>query len=570
MSGEISEDWNECKEFKANIRKVLAYQVPGADFSPKYKEGKWDGYISLYDWKTVSFPTGVLSLVVNYLKEQEIPYKLINKRIKPEKNCKLKANLKKHNKELYFYQKGAVEKALAAGRGVISIATGGGKTLIASELIAQISTVPFLFYVPSISLLRQTHREFVKYLEQNGHPPHVGFIGANICDINFKGINVITYQTALSAFNEVFKESSNTIEHSDVAGEAVKKTLDELKSINTANLRAYKKAAKSLEIQHEKLKLSDPKKYNSAISRGLAKYKTALDKSKSALEIRLTSIKNKQNVQKLIENAKGFIVDEAHVAAVIVEALGQHAENAYWRIGLSATPFREDNQEIRIQGTMGKKLIEISASDLIDLGFLVKPTIYMVKINHYEKTRDYHEIYDKHITHCWERNYRIKQFAEAFKAAGRPVLIFVEKIEHGVVLEKMINDAVFIAGKDRGEDDPDAAERDYRRRMLNETEANNVILIATQWAYVGIDAPLISTLILAGSSKSAISTYQCIGRVLRIAPGKEDAVIIDFMDREPDLHNHSLNRKRVYSKERSWVCKIVKLPEIKEDKNNQD
>ena len=93
--------------------------------------------------------------------------------------------------------------------------------------------------------------------------------------------------------------------------------------------------------------------------------------------------------------------------------------------------------------------------------------------------------------------------------------------------------------------------------MLNETEANNIILIATQWAYVGIDAPKIATLILAGSSSSAVSTYQCVGRVLRKADGKERAIIIDFIDKENNLHKHSLNRKRIYQKERSWTLKTI-------------
>jgi superfamily II DNA or RNA helicase len=558
IEGEFSTDWNKNKEFQASIRGALSYEVPGADFSPKFKEGKWDGRISLWDWRTRSFPTGCISQIVDLFKELDVHYEVADERRKPKPNTNLDTTFAEQGKKLHFYQEAAVEKAEKIGRGILSMATGSGKTFVACELLSRFKTYPFLFFVPSISLLRQTHREFTKYLKQDGHPPHIGFIGANVCDINFKGINVITYQTALSAFNEVYKEKTNAVEIDNLAGEIVRKTLDQLKSENTQAKKKYNQALKAAQIKYESIKEQDETKYNKKVVYEIRAAKTVLSKTEMALERRHRSLENKKDIRKLVDRANGFIVDEAHVAAVIVETLGSHAENAYWRIGLSATPFREDNQEIRIQGTMGRKLIEISASDLIELGYLVPPHIFMVKIDHYETTEDYREAYRKHIVHGWERNYRIKQFAEAFKEAGKPVLILVEQIEHGQILEQMIRDSVFVAGSDKGEDDPDAAERDYRRRMLNETEANNIILIATQWAYVGIDCPPISTLILAGSCQSAVSTYQCIGRVLRTSPRKTEAVIIDFMDKDENLHQHSLYRKRIYQREPNWQFKLVK------------
>lgn len=236
----------------------------------------------------------------------------------------------------------------------------------------------------------------------------------------------------------------------------------------------------------------------------------------------------------------------------------------------SATAYREDNQEIRMEGAMGRKLIEISASDLTDLGYLVPARVFMIRIEHIESTDDYREVYDKHIKHCWERNFRIKQAAEAFHEAGRPTLILVEHVEHGQILESMIKDSVFVAGSDKGEkdgweDEPDV-EKDYRRRMLNDCESGKIILIATSWAYTGVDAPAISTLVLAGTNKSAVTTYQQVGRVLRplgkdVAEsevnGKAEAIIVDFMDNQEDLHKHSVRRKKVYQQERAWTVKVV-------------
>jgi superfamily II DNA or RNA helicase len=103
--------------------------------------------------------------------------------------------------------------------------------------------------------------------------------------------------------------------------------------------------------------------------------------------------------------------------------------------------------------------------------------------------------------------------------------------------------------------------------MLNAVENNEVILIATQWANVGVDAPKISSLILAGSSSSPVTTYQQAGRVLRcvgkdmeasINNGKPDAIVIDFSTNQKHLKQHSLMRKKVYRNERAWRFEELK------------
>lgn len=570
IEGEISNDWNENKEFHAAIRLAMSYDVPGADYSPLYKEDKWDGKMSVYRKMEKSFPTGCTRRLTDLLKEKGIPYKLIDERKKPNQNINLSTCLEEKGKSLYWYQEKAVEQSLKIGRGILAIGTGGGKTITSCELLARIRSAPFLFYVPSISLLRQTHSEFTKYLRVDGKPPHIGFVGAGVYDINPNGINVITYQTALAAFGQIYKETTHKLEANPLAGEKVKKTLEQLQYEFENSKQVYNQAFEAATLKYTDIK-SDPKArpkdFDRAVNKEVSDAKKLMTKSEKSLSTRLQSIKNKANIRRLITSSKGFIVDEAHIAAVIIEFLGEQAASAYWRFGVSGTPFREDNQEIRIEGTMGKKLIELSSSDLIELGVLVPAHIYQIKLNYLapeDKNDTYQDAYRKNIVHNWERNFRIKQFAEAFKEINKPVLILVEHIEHGQILEQMIKDSIFIAGSDKGEDDASSAERDYRRRILNETEANNVILIATQWAYVGIDAPAITTLILAGSCQSAVSLYQMIGRVLRKsdATGKDKAYVIDFNDREDNLHQHSVYRKKVFKRESNWVFNQINIKSV--------
>jgi ribosomal protein S20 len=406
-----------------------------------------------------------------------------------------------------------------------------------------------------------------------------------------QGINVITYQTALIAFDKKYIEKGNkVVDDANVDGPKstaqLQKELEEAnKKLIIANNNATRDLAKLSSDLDYANKLSDKetdlkkkktlasaalnlekqfnKEKNTLIKTDLAAYKKAL----VAWDNRQETLLQKSQVRNLISSCNAFIVDEAHVASVVIEELGKQAINAYYRLGLSGTPWRMDNQEIRIEGTLGRKIIEVSASDLIELGFLVPPKIFVCNVSENNGGETYADIYSNNIVNNWERNYRIKEFAEGFKAAGRPTLILVERREHGDILEGMIEDAVFVPGGDKGVDDPTDEEKNYRRRMLNAVENNEIVLIATQWANVGVDAPKIATLILAGSNQSSVTTYQQVGRVLRcVGPNievskqnnKPDAIIIDFMLEQKNLKSHCNMRKKVYRNERAWNLYQIK------------
>lgn len=59
--------------------------------------------------------------------------------------------------------------------------------------------------------MKQTQKEFEKYLRLDNQPVKVGIAGGGLCDINLEGINVITYQTALNAFDKKYVETNNKI-----------------------------------------------------------------------------------------------------------------------------------------------------------------------------------------------------------------------------------------------------------------------------------------------------------------------------------------------------------------------
>ena len=530
----------------------LSYKNAEAEWSPKFKQGLWDGKISLYNKRQQIFPTGLCSRVKKVCEILKLEYEFVDKRIKPEKNYPVTCDF--GGRDLRFYQKESAEMALKCQRGILSLATGAGKTLTSCQIFENLGVAPVVFIVPAIELLKQTQKEFEKILRIDDKPVTVGIYGAGLCELNLNGINVMTYQSALAAYNKKFLDSQNKIVDVKKHDDGSTKTTEQLQKEYDD---AYKivRSIKARRIDEaEKIKL--------------LKVPTAnMNKKKLALDVRLKSIEKKAQARNLIENCKALIIDEAHVASVIIEALSVSARSAFYRVGLSATPYRVDNQEIRIEGALGRKIYEVSCSDLINLGYLVPPKVFVCPIKYVENSNTYPEAYTANIVNCWERNYRIKEFAESLKDSGRPTLILVERLEHGNILESMIEDSVFVPGGDKGEVDPTDEEKNYRRRMLNAVENNEIILIATQWANVGVDAPKISALILAGSTSSPVTTIQQAGRILRCVGkdieaskenGKSDAVIIDFVSSQRHLKSHYLTRKKVYRYQTAWYFEELK------------
>ena len=132
----------------------------------------------LFERQQMRYPTGLYSILNKILTECGYTHDVIDARCVP----KFGTQLQMHSKKLRDYQEEVVTKAIESERGVIKIATGGGKTVIAAAIVARLN-LKTLFIVYSIDLLQQTADEFEKMFQIK-----VGRIGGGICDI--KRINI--------------------------------------------------------------------------------------------------------------------------------------------------------------------------------------------------------------------------------------------------------------------------------------------------------------------------------------------------------------------------------------------
>ena len=177
----------------------------------KQKE-EWDGVVRLYYRdKGQSFYTGLLSNVRDILNKHNIKFDKLDKRVVPDQNMpNLKFTPPKGYEERQ-YQQFSIDRGYKFTRGVYSVATGGGKTMLVTELISKIKTYPFIFYVLTIDLMIQAHSVLSECLNEP-----IGMIGGGKFDI--QKITVCTIQTsvlALNAKNKKFNVSDYKFDDED-------------------------------------------------------------------------------------------------------------------------------------------------------------------------------------------------------------------------------------------------------------------------------------------------------------------------------------------------------------------
>jgi superfamily II DNA or RNA helicase len=277
--------------------------------------------------------------------------------------------------------------------------------------------------------------------------------------------------------------------------------------------------------------------------------------------------------------ANGVVVSNCHhIPANTVSEVSRYCKNAYYRIGVSATPWRDAGDDLLIEATLAKRKPEnnINASKLIQLGYLVPCSIYFVPIKEVFKGKNYHKLYNDAIVNNKVRNEAIIKIAKKMKETkDMTTLILIQRIEHGEALMAelvkqfpksaniitveddktgkqvaiRVKNIEFLSGKD------DAIRRKAVIQAAKEKKVD--ILIGSTIADEGLDIPSLDCLILAGGGKSSTRAFQRVGRVLRLYPGKERAIIFDFEDHTPTLLRHAKVRKKLYLQEPEWEIKYL-------------
>jgi superfamily II DNA or RNA helicase len=478
---------NADDEAKDLIATTLSYRVEGAEHMVAFTSGSWDGRSSFFSRRTCKFPAGFFHMIFHELTRKGYQVRVARtsfaKPLGPENPIVDKFG---NDDPRYDFQLKALRQIEKHGRGIIQVATGGGKSKIAKLITARYRR-PTLFLTTRGVLMYQMQKAFLKDCGFN-----TGIIGDGIWSPT-KGINCGMVQTFVAQLKEP----------------------DFQKDFEAAT-------TKFLHLSKEERRAEAQKAYDEKV------------------RIRARLIK-------LLEMFEVVIGEEAHEAGgnSYFEIL-QYCKNATIRVALTATPFMRSAEEdnMRLMAAFGPILIKVSEDLLIKRGVLAKPYFQYrspppAKL--LRRTSPWQRAREIGITTSLPRNTDIVNLTVKAKAHGLPVLILVAAKKHGPFLVEMLKARGVRCRQIQGENDQ--AERE---RALAALEAGEIdALIGTTIVDVGVDVPCIGLTILAGGGKGEIALRQRIGRGLRAKKrGPNVTFIVDFTDElNSTLRDHARTRR---------------------------
>ena len=233
-----------------------------------------------------------------------------------------------------------------------------------------------------------------------------------------------------------------------------------------------------------------------------------------------------------------IIVDEVHHLPADQTYDIVMKSNAYYKLGLSATPTREDGNGMKMFAAMGPIVKVATIKELIQSGVLAKPKIEYMNAPPGPGGNTYAMMYKNNITMNTMRNQMIAQKAQSLEKKGLSVLITVNQIRHGKTLEAMIAGSKFVHGQ---------TPKEERHKAMEEFENGDLRVMISTLLNEGSDIPCLDAILLASGGKSESAQIQKIGRALRTTDTKKHALIIDVLDQGKWLRDHAQQRIKLYS-----------------------
>lgn len=452
--------WLQCTDQKIMTDLCKAFKVRELNYmhSRLYKQKKWDGFTDFFKEKTGRFLTGLLPEVIGSLKYWKIDYETIDERT----NLNIiHENINKDflkqwigDFELYDYQVDLINKSIEHKRGIVSAATGAGKSEILVGILKCLSPkTPCLILANQKNLVDQNYEKLKEWKFDN-----VGRLYGT-----YNEPNIITCST----------------------------------------------------------------------------------------------IQSIHKIEPLLPHIKCVIVDEIH------EMMGKTSKKAYeklknacMRIAISATWEKfggtDKSQRFYVKGYFGPVLKTssdiaengvIKTKSLQERGTLSKSNCIFYHINEPEIPYDiYLDAVTNGIANNWKFHELIKNLTLK-KCKGR-TLILVERIDHGIALNNLIEDSIWIKGKDT------LKTRKEVIKQLSKSSKENVVAIATQKILnSGINCHLHNLINCAGG-KADHTIIQRMGRGLRTAEDKDILNYYDFIfNINPYLLKHSKKRVKILKDE---------------------
>jgi superfamily II DNA or RNA helicase len=272
-------------------------------------------------------------------------------------------------------------------------------------------------------------------------------------------------------------------------------------------------------------------------------------------------------VEKLVTQTRAAMFDECHSlgAKTPFECVSLFNRVSFMG-GLSASPWRDDGMDILIQAACGPIVHTITASELIDLGWLVPPLVRIHEIPPPPGcTKDFGDFdfaYKTFIRDYDKRHQIIANIVnEHVSLYNRTVLVLVKHDLHGQALQKFIPKSTLVVGS--------RVSKTKRKKLWDQMRNREInVIIATTLADQGLDIPELDVVALAGGGKSSTRALQRTGRPLRTTDGKNRfdptyngktvAFVEEFDDKHRTLEAHFSRRMAIYGTEPAFKYERIR------------
>jgi superfamily II DNA or RNA helicase len=265
-----------------------------------------------------------------------------------------------------------------------------------------------------------------------------------------------------------------------------------------------------------------------------------------------TLVRNPDKLIKMRNDHGLVILDEAHhcPATTFMEVIGYL--NPYYLYGLTATPYRRDKLQALMFQALGVSTVTVPLEEVEKYGGVIMPTVRYKAIRGPKVTgNEIQTILKKHIVENTKRSRIIVGDVLAEAVAGNYCIVISDRRNHCEKLYELISASWDKTGIATGKYSKKYVEEQVRR--FNENEIT--VLVATYSLLgEGFDVPFLNRAFIAMPFRAENKAEQLIGRVQRTAPGKQDAIVYDYVDvdigvLENQFHNKTRDcRHRVYER----------------------
>jgi|ERR1700677_1212728 len=228
--------------------------------------------------------------------------------------------------------------------------------------------------------------------------------------------------------------------------------------------------------------------------------------------------------------------------------LAQTEQYSFRILGMTGTPYRGKSESILGEKAFFKRSPkEISTSWLIQQGFLTKPYFGLPHVDSFDfsqlRVKNTGKFDQKQLAKIVDDNERLtgeimREVVKVVENGRKGTFIFASTRKHCLECAKSLPDGqwAIITGETPHEE---------RKRIL-ENSRNGTIkyLINVNCLTVGVDVPSFDVCAWLRPTESLVLYTQGIGRVLRLHPGKESAVILDYsgnLQRHGDIDDPIIN-----------------------------